>query len=105
MYVFFLSHYIMLLFFFFFSSRRRHTRLQGDWSSDVCSSDLTTPAVGEQTRRCEERSGHESLQTPATALEAEVCTAGRHDGAGPLPGQGRGEGPGGGRKKAIVAHG
>src|ERR1022692_5211029 len=26
--------------FFFFSSRRRHTRLQGDWSSDVCSSDL-----------------------------------------------------------------
>src|SRR5256885_8837902 len=32
-------------FFFFFSSRRRHTRLQGDWGSDVCSSDLysTTP--------------------------------------------------------------
>src|SRR5256885_4869680 len=29
-----------LCFFFFFSSRRRHTRLQGDWSSDVCSSDL-----------------------------------------------------------------
>src|SRR5256885_13860977 len=30
-----------MLCFFFFSSRRRHTRLQGDWSSDVCSSDLT----------------------------------------------------------------
>src|SRR6266850_4734923 len=30
----------MIFFFFFFSSRRRHTRLQGDWSSDVCSSDL-----------------------------------------------------------------
>src|SRR3989454_7676089 len=29
-----------MCFFFFFSSRRRHTRLQGDWSSDVCSSDL-----------------------------------------------------------------
>src|SRR5256885_10637198 len=28
------------LVYFFFSSRRRHTRLQGDWSSDVCSSDL-----------------------------------------------------------------
>src|SRR5205807_3205245 len=27
---------------FFFSSRRRHTRLQGDWSSDVCSSDLAS---------------------------------------------------------------
>src|SRR5215467_3061618 len=30
----------VFMFFFFFSSRRRHTRLQGDWSSDVCSSDL-----------------------------------------------------------------
>src|SRR5437867_10927341 len=29
-----------LIFFFFFSSRRRHTRSYGDWSSDVCSSDL-----------------------------------------------------------------
>src|SRR6266436_2716566 len=28
-------------FFFFFSSRRRHTRCSRDWSSDVCSSDLT----------------------------------------------------------------
>src|SRR5690348_18445506 len=27
-------------FCFFFSSRRRHTRWTGDWSSDVCSSDL-----------------------------------------------------------------
>src|SRR5256885_3944719 len=30
---------------FFFSSRRRHTRLQGDWSSDVCSSDLVVMEV------------------------------------------------------------
>src|SRR3989475_3731986 len=29
------------LFFFFFSSRRRHTRFDCDWSSDVCSSDLS----------------------------------------------------------------
>src|SRR2546426_8277332 len=35
--------------FFFFSSRRRHTRLQGDWSSDVCSSDLTPPEQMLQT--------------------------------------------------------
>src|SRR5882762_853782 len=27
---------------FFFSSRRRHTRFKCDWSSDVCSSDLST---------------------------------------------------------------
>src|SRR5438093_9249999 len=31
----------MILSFFFFSSRRRHTRLVSDWSSDVCSSDLS----------------------------------------------------------------
>src|SRR5437763_15751923 len=35
--------------FFFFSSRRRHTRYIGDWSSDVCSSDLIT-AIGLQHR-------------------------------------------------------
>src|SRR5205807_7609500 len=32
-----------VMFAFFFSSRRRHTMLQGDWSSDVCSSDLFSP--------------------------------------------------------------
>src|SRR6266581_8639529 len=31
--------------FFFFSSRRRHTRWTGDWSSDVCSSDLAMVRV------------------------------------------------------------
>src|SRR5437764_11812231 len=30
--------------YFFFSSRRRHTRYIGDWSSDVCSSDLNIDA-------------------------------------------------------------
>src|SRR5437763_3151463 len=33
-------------FFFFFSSRRRHTRYIGDWSSDVCSSDLVDASLG-----------------------------------------------------------
>src|ERR1022692_3799719 len=37
---------VVSFFFFFFSSRRRHTRLQGDWSSDVCSSDLVAPTPG-----------------------------------------------------------
>ena len=36
----------LFFFFFFFSSRRRHTRLVSDWSSDVCSSDLSR--AGEQ---------------------------------------------------------
>src|SRR6267154_3718939 len=34
------------MYFFFFSSRRRHTRWTGDWSSDVCSSDLDLTAAG-----------------------------------------------------------
>src|SRR5713226_10091963 len=40
--------------FFFFSSRRRHTRWTGDWSSDVCSSDLAS----------RERSGSGSRSNP-----------------------------------------
>src|SRR2546426_2057110 len=38
--MFVFSKTVIGIIFFFFSSRRRHTRLQGDWSSDVCSSDL-----------------------------------------------------------------
>src|SRR5437763_6991982 len=38
--VFFHTYFCAFFFFFFFSSRRRHTRYIGDWSSDVCSSDL-----------------------------------------------------------------
>src|SRR5690554_4682264 len=34
---------------FFFSSRRRHTRCGRDWSSDVCSSDLTGRVTGVNT--------------------------------------------------------
>src|SRR5690606_20713592 len=39
--------------FFFFSSRRRHTRFSRDWSSDVCSSDLSffAGSVGPTGRR------------------------------------------------------
>src|SRR5437588_2125742 len=33
--------YVCMCIFFFFSSRRRHTRSLCDWSSDVCSSDLS----------------------------------------------------------------
>src|SRR5690349_20151884 len=38
---FFLLFCLFFAFFFFFSSRRRHTRSLRDWSSDVCSSDLS----------------------------------------------------------------
>src|SRR5688572_15454732 len=41
-----------LVIFFFFSSRRRHTRFDCEWSSDVCSSDLTVLKVsGTEFRR------------------------------------------------------
>src|SRR4051812_49530560 len=36
---------VVVLCDFFFSSRRRHTRLTCDWSSDVCSSDLSWKSV------------------------------------------------------------
>src|SRR5207237_3024125 len=39
-----LSRFFCVCSFFFFSSRRRHTRFKCDWSSDVCSSDLSSPA-------------------------------------------------------------
>src|SRR2546428_11310257 len=35
---------------FFFSSRRRHTRSDRDWSSDVCSSDLSGIAGAVEVR-------------------------------------------------------
>src|SRR5690606_40935943 len=35
---------------FLFSSRRRHTRFSRDWSSDVCSSDLTDRLQGTPPR-------------------------------------------------------
>src|SRR3712207_8889095 len=36
----------MFCVYFFFSSRRRHTRYWRDWSSDVCSSDLSENNTG-----------------------------------------------------------
>src|SRR3712207_7947535 len=37
--------------YFFFSSRRRHTRYWRDWSSDVCSSDLSSEDIPTPKRR------------------------------------------------------
>src|SRR5205814_7892945 len=44
---------------FFFSSRRRHTRCLSDWSSDVCSSDLSS---GRRRRAGEDRSARACLR-------------------------------------------
>src|SRR5256885_831132 len=58
--------------FFFFSSRRRHTRLQGDWSSDVCSSDLPvcgTLPVASIVRADERSQGYRYLHCALCATE------------------------------------
>src|SRR5438270_4234611 len=49
---------------FFFSSRRRHTRFDCDWSSDVCSSDLTpikNVKYSVENTRVEQRTDYEKL--------------------------------------------
>src|SRR2546422_3323155 len=53
--------------FFFFSSRRRHTRCSRDWSSDVCSSDLS------------ERTTHEGAVPCNFSVQGEVGTQRRAD--------------------------
>src|SRR2546426_1938625 len=54
--------------FFFFSSRRRHTRLQGDWSSDVCSSDLGARQVECTINGIGERAGNAAMEEIVMAL-------------------------------------
>src|SRR6516162_844996 len=49
---------------FCFSSRRRHTRLQGDWSSEVCSSDLALCVLS--LRNAEDAESAENINTPRT---------------------------------------
>src|SRR5438876_7893770 len=53
---------------FFFSSRRRHTRWTGDWSSDVCSSDLNLRALEDPVRRARRR--EEDVRVSELRLDA-----------------------------------
>src|SRR5437764_5855867 len=61
-------------FIFFFSSRRRHTRYIGDWSSDVCSSDLTAREIIGKMGRLYHRSTKPGGKAPAHEA-AKVRTA------------------------------
>src|SRR5205807_7849470 len=54
-------------------SRRRHTRLQGDWSSDVCSSDLAGVASSE-TGLPSKKASEQSLGEPPQLMPAGVDT-------------------------------
>src|SRR5256886_9638424 len=80
---------------FFFSSRRRHTRFDCDWSSDVCSSDLSLALIAAYTLTlagCDHCLFHKKHNNgPNWALIA----AARQNGAG---GGGAGGG-GGGRER------
>src|SRR5687768_17621721 len=61
---------------FFFSSRRRHTRCSRDWSSDVCSSDLTDmlAVLGEgHPDGAHPKAKHELFECTVEAITG-VCT-------------------------------
>src|SRR5437879_10680208 len=74
---------------FFFSSRRRHTRYIGDWSSDVCSSDLPADLllmeieegeVEQPNAMVEEKHEHQSaraltFEPPQLAVDAPTLNA------------------------------
>src|SRR5256885_1785077 len=63
---------------FFFSSRRRHTILQGDWSSDVCSSDLSMKPSLAPLTQTEIGSMSKQLRVkPEEVAEMEMRLAGR----------------------------
>src|SRR2546430_4341883 len=60
---------LLVLCYFFFSSRRRHTRFDCDWSSDVCSSDLSvsgpvTPQVTSRVSASVEKYRSEQILFP-----------------------------------------
>src|SRR5690606_10679758 len=52
-----------LLLCFFFSSRRRHTRFSRDWSSDVCSSDLSRNYLDRNLRELREAQVADETET------------------------------------------
>src|SRR5690349_21865013 len=70
---------------FFFSSRRRHTRSLRDWSSDVCSSDLTAELGRTVAAEALVVDDHDAV------LGAHLVRvpAGRHVDGGDLPGPAR----------------
>src|SRR5207253_7165841 len=66
---------------FFFSSRRRHTRWPRDWSSDVCSSDLTNTDSGAQLPFNFVTSIRHSAVTSSSSTSPEpfhLCATARH---------------------------
>src|SRR6478735_10551839 len=73
---FFLKVDRIFTFFFFFSSRRRHTRLQGDWSSDVCSSDLAWVSLATSAHQAFAERVEERLEQAVATDPGAVARAG-----------------------------
>src|SRR5437764_6021453 len=76
----------VFFFLFFFSSRRRHTRYIGDWSSDVCSSDLSCchardgqqePGTGPRDELPPDRERAPRARSPGRRLRSEERRVGK----------------------------
>src|SRR5690348_17365017 len=81
-YFLFIVQFLIFFFFFFFSSRRRHTRWTGDWSPDVCSSDLRWSATGTTSVRRRRRS---ACRRAAACRRRAASTRARPPTPGPKP--------------------
>src|SRR5207245_8128269 len=78
---FYCVHDFSVVVVFFFSSRRRHTRCYRDWSSDVCSSDLSWAGAaalwwGRDTFYVQHERGWNHRPVWLFAGAVGICTAG-----------------------------
>src|SRR5699024_11575608 len=64
---------------FFFTSRRRHTRSKRDWSSDVCSSDLTGIYVAKEKGFFEEEGLDVDIMLPGEVGANQLIATGEAD--------------------------
>src|SRR5437762_14309229 len=62
---------------FFFSSRRRHTRYIGDWSSDVCSSDLDQVGALRSARHRPDQRSDYGISAPVKRRDTPAWEIGR----------------------------
>src|SRR5690625_6810025 len=70
---------VLSMLLLFFSSRRRHTRWPRDWSSDVCSSDLSAEPAPDAAGPFRRRNG------PAASGAGSALRPGGMGGGGPAP--------------------
>src|SRR3546814_15583964 len=70
--------------FFFFKQKTAYEMRISDWSSDVCSSDLISPAIGSSAPRASASSaGRSAIATPPFCSSAPILTWTKHAGRRP----------------------